>query len=234
MYHAIEYPPQDAGAQTYCVKMHNFREQMELIKQGQSPAGTVPVITFDDGDITNYTKAYPVLKELGLKAYFFILASNVGKANYMNWEQIKKLSNAGMIIGSHGMTHHILTSLKADDLAFEVEKSKQIIEEKINSPVEYFSVPKGYYNKRVIDAVKKAGYKKMFTSDLDKNNEFIFGRIAVKAYWTKQYFKQVITKGVPLKGRVVDNIKKNAKKLFGNSFYHNLREAILSKNGKEK
>ena len=32
-------------------------------------------ITFDDGDITNYLNAYPVLKELGLKAYFFIRKS---------------------------------------------------------------------------------------------------------------------------------------------------------------
>jgi len=233
MYHSIGGNGSgETGAGLYCVPVDKFREQMKLVKQIQSHPEKIPVITFDDGLKDNFTNAYPILKELGLKAYFFVMPDKIETNGYMNWEQVRELATSGMVIGSHGMTHRILTSLNADDLTFEVEESKKIIEERLNLPVEYFSVPKGYYNKRVLDVVKKAGYKKMFTSDLDKNNEFILGRIAVRAHRTEQYFKQVITKGVPLKGRVVDNIKKHAKKLLGNSFYHNLREAILSKNEK--
>jgi len=224
----------ETGAGLYCVPVDKFREQMEIVKREQAPLGTIPIITFDDGLENNFINAYPILKELGLKAYFFVILDKIETKGYMNWKQIREMAASGMVIGSHGMTHRILTSLNADDLAFELEESKKIISERLNLPVEYFSVPKGYYNKGVTDAVKKAGYKKMFTSDLDKNNTFTVGRIAVRARWTKQYFRKVITKGVPLKGRVVDNIKKHAKKLLGNGFYHNLRETVLSKNrGKE-
>jgi peptidoglycan/xylan/chitin deacetylase (PgdA/CDA1 family) len=236
MYHSIGGNcVSEAGAGLYCVPTDKFREQMTFIKQGLPPNVTVPVITFDDGLVDNFTNAYPILKELGLKAYFFVIADKIGTNGYMDWKQLKELSAAGMVIGSHGMTHRILTGLNIDDLAFEVWESKKIIEGKLNSPVEYFSAPKGYYNKKVAYAIKRAGYKKMFTSDLDKNKEFGFGRIAVRANWSEQYFKQVVTKGIPLKGRIINNIKKGAKKLLGNGLYHNFRQAVLSKNkGKEE
>ena len=231
MYHSIGGNCiSETGAGLYCVPKDKFREQMIFIKQGQSPAGTVPVLTFDDGLEDNFINAYPILKELGLKAYFFVIAGKIGTPEYMGWEQLKELSNAGMIIGSHGMTHRVLTNLNIDDLAFEIWESKKTIENKLGIPVKYFSVPKGYYNKKITYAIKKAGYKKMFTSDLDKNKEFATGRIAVRADWDEDYFKQVVTKGVPLKGRIIDQIKKSAKKLFGNVFYHNFRETVLIKN----
>ena len=246
MYHSIDDNRTcETGAGLYCVPVNKFREQMEFIvknrgvrgqppRSGDRPLTPIPVITFDDGLEDNFTNAYPILKGLGLKAYFFVMPNKIGTKGYMNWAQIKELSKEGMIIGSHGMTHRILTNLKIDDLAFEAEESKKIIENKLNSPVEYFSAPKGYYDKTVISAIRKAGYKKMFTSDLDKNNAFTVGRIAVRAHWSEQYFKQVITRGLPLKARVADNIKRFTKKLIGNSFYHNLREIVLSRSERKQ
>ena len=73
------------------------------------------VYTFDDGLLDQYTHAYPMFKEAGLKATFFVIAGKVGDPNgyrskaerntpLMTWEQIKEMSDGGMEIGSHSFS----------------------------------------------------------------------------------------------------------------------------------
>lgn len=93
MYHSIDGNGNgnsngEVGSRLYSVSRENFEKQMEYIKGLKNPH---VIITFDDGDVTNYKYAYPVLKELGPCAYFFIIVSKVGTRGYMNWEEIKEL-----------------------------------------------------------------------------------------------------------------------------------------------
>ena len=92
MYHAIgSKTAEETGASLYCVSRDNFRRQMEYLVHGpQSTDHGQILITFDDGLLDNYTVAYPILKELGLKAYFFILVSRVGTKGYINWDQARE------------------------------------------------------------------------------------------------------------------------------------------------
>jgi len=231
MYHSIgETPKQEPGAEFYCVPEDKFRQQMKYIvtqnAKSKTQNGSI-AITFDDGDITNYERAYPVLKELGLKAYFFILVSKVGAAGYMNWEQIKELRDAGMFIGSHGMTHRILTELKDGDLDYEIKDSKKFLEDNLYQPVEYFSVPRGFYNKRIIEKVKEAGYKGVFTSNPNDNNGFLLGRIAVRGDWDLDYFVKVINNGSSIRDNIGEKLKKSAKRILGAKNYDKVRTVIL-------
>lgn len=230
-YHSIDTPSDQPGAKLYCLSLERFREQIVLIAKTREHLAKNgdgdPIISFDDGDITNYTKAYPILNQLGLKAYFFILAGCVGSEGYMNWEQIKELSNAGMIIGSHGMTHRILTSLNEKELDYELKDSKKILEDKLKIEINYFSVPKGHYNKHIIDKIMACGYKAVFTSNPEDRDGFFFGRIPVKANWDLKYFSKVINSGLPLKDRTVDFIKNSSKKILGAERYDKIRTRIL-------
>lgn len=231
MYHSIgSSDNEEEGAGLYCVPVDKFREQMELIKTwGQSPkGGDSPHLTFDDGLLDNYTNAFPILKDLGIKACFFILAGNVGKPGYMSWAQIKELGNAGMLVGSHGMTHKILVGLNQNEINYELNESKKILEEKLKITIEYFSIPKGHYNGSVIDNLKKVGYKAVFTSNPEDNDGFRHGRIMVKGNWDLNYFRKVMNNGLSLQDKVQETAKNTFKRIFGANRYDKFRGKILT------
>ena len=247
-YHAIEKPAAETGNDLYCVSLNKFKEQMEAIKLRRTPLKSDAIqthiklsdklsrwreqslevkITFDDGDITNYTQVLPVLKEMGLKAHFFILVGKIGQNGYMNWQQIKELRSAGMTIGSHGMSHRILTVLKEKELNYELGESKTILEKELGSEIKELSIPRGFCNKNVIAKAKKVGYQKIYTSNPDDKNGFLIGRIAVKASWNMDYFTRVINHGYPLKDRVEEWLKENLKAIFGANAYDRIRNKLL-------
>ena len=229
MYHAIgDLNSREEGAYLYCVSRENFMLQMDWLSRNKKDT----LITFDDGDISNFDIAYPVLKELNLKAFFFVSASLVGKPGYMNWNQLLILKEAGMIIGSHGMTHTILTRLNKVQLHDEIIGSKKIIVDRIGNPVDYFSIAKGHYTLHVIEALRKASYKAVFSSDVTGHDEFVKCRIAVRKNWDLNHFKYVIDHGLPLKECLIDKLKNTAKKCLGPNMYHTLRcKALRAKKG---
>jgi peptidoglycan/xylan/chitin deacetylase (PgdA/CDA1 family) len=246
-YHAIEKPSEETGNELYCVSLEKFKEQIEHIRETKDEGrgtrddlrgtpyavritkdeGRCATITFDDGDNTNYTHAYPVLKEKGLKAYFFILVGKVEESGYMNWQQIKELQDAGMTIGSHGMSHRILTVLSEKEMDYELKDSKKILEQQLGNEVKYFSIPRGFCNKKVIVKAKEAGYQAVFTSNPSDNNGFLFGRIAIKANWNTDYFTRVINHGYPLKDRIEEWLKDFFKALLGTNNYERIRSNLL-------
>lgn len=93
-------------------------EQLRDFVLHNSPLPSKPiVITFDDGYLSNYTYAYPVLKKLGMKAEINIIVSYVpeedSKQNHgvyvphFTWKQAKEMSDSGIIeIESHTYDLH--------------------------------------------------------------------------------------------------------------------------------
>lgn len=224
MYHSIgESINPEAGGRLYCVGLNKFKQQMELIHRIKAQI----TLTFDDGLENNYINALTVLKKFDLKAYFFIIAGRAETENYMNWRQIASIRNSGMIIGSHGMTHRILTQLSNKELHYELTQSKRIIEDKLRQPVEAFSIPRGFYNRRIIDKIREAGYVSVFTSRPKDCDGFKFGRIPVKAGWDLDYFAGVIAAGLPLRENLKEIFKDTAKKLLGAARYDGIRAKML-------
>lgn len=223
-YHSIEHDNGEVGAGLYCTREAEFRKQMEYAVQYK---GDSFCISFDDGDISNYKLAYPILKKLGLKAYFFIIGNRVGRDGYMNWSEIKELSGKGMIIGSHGMTHRILAGLSNDELDYEIKDSKKILEENLDQKIEYISIPRGFYTEKIIDKIKEAGYAKVFTSNIKDNDGFKMGRIVVKGCWDISYFRDVLENGVGFGDRIRDVVKEWSKKILGAEKYDKIRTILL-------
>lgn len=222
MYHSIGGKVTgETGAELYSVAVDKFKEQLELIKQQGE------IITFDDGLEDNFANAYPILKELGLKAYFFVMPDKIGTKGYMDWNQVKELAASGMIIGSHGMTHRILTELNETGINYELKESKRLLEEKLGIPIEYFSVPRGFYNARVVSLAKNVGYKNIFTSNPKDNDGYCIGRIAIKDSWDIRHFAKVITSGLTLGDRIEGAVKNTLKILLGAKFYDRLRTRLL-------
>lgn len=218
-YHSVGDCVSELGAELYCVHETEFRKQLDYLKTHRPSC----VITFDDGDMTNYTKVYPILKELGLKAYFFIIGEWVGKPGYMGWEEIQALAADGMTIGSHGMTHRIMTTLKRDELEYELTASKKILENKLNIFIDSMSIPRGFFNTLVIDSAKAAGYTQIFTSD---------ERIVVKANWDMRRFIDTLNGKRSLAEDTWGFLRNTSKKLLGAEVYNTIRAKLLNLNPK--
>lgn len=130
------------------------------------------LITFDDGYQNVYTNAFPILKKYGFTATVFIVTDVVGNDKwYLTWEQVKEMREAGLVFGSHTLSHVDLTSVFPAEALFQLEKSKDGIEWRLKTPVTYLAYPGGAYNRQIIDLVRQAGYKAAFTVDFGRVGE---------------------------------------------------------------
>lgn len=192
------------------------------------------VITFDDGHITNYTKAFPILKNYGFKAHFFITTGWIGKPNYMSTEQIKELADYRMIIGSHGITHRFLSNLSEKEIIWELKESKEILEKITGEEIKSLALPGGRFNNKILKLAKEIGYKAVFTSNLEFNlinsNIFNLKRIAIKQNTPFEQFKDIINGKISKKYIIKSHLFNASKKLLGNNSYKRIRERILKNN----
>src|SRR3990167_153270 len=151
----------EAGADLYDVQLPNFQAQMQRLSADGYKVETVNgnsenlspksvVLTFDDGEMNNYEHAFPVLKKHRFPAYFFIIASRVGKKGYMGWDELRALHAYGMVIGSHGFSHEILTNLLDTQIEEELKASKRYLEYNLKIPIDALSIPRGFCDDKVI------------------------------------------------------------------------------------
>lgn len=139
------------------------------------------IITIDDGYKSGYEVAWPILKKLGYPLTLFIYTEGIkggkfGGGEAMSWEQLAEMRDAGVDIEAHSATHQDLRKpydkvqhkrLSPEEydqwLKAEVAGSKATLEHKLGIRVNCFAVPFGYYNERVKQAAKDAGFEAVFT-----------------------------------------------------------------------
>lgn len=138
--------------------------------------GPDDLVTIDDG----YRECLDLGREwLGrwrAKTALFLVAGKMGGVNdwdsggevagrkLLSWQEAVDLKKAGILFGSHGMTHCDLQKLDDKGLQREVADSKKLIEDRLGARVDWFAYPYGYFDRRVIDAVEEAGYSRSFTT----------------------------------------------------------------------
>lgn len=77
----------------------------------------------------------------------------------LTWEELRLLAaNPLCNIGSHTMTHARLPIQDRNDRLYELNKSKEILEQKLNRMIYHLSYPYGACSNEVIQDVQKAGY----------------------------------------------------------------------------
>ena len=77
----------------------------------------------------------------------------------LTWGQAREMEAGGVEIGSHTVTHPILTNVDASALQAELRGSKARLEERLGHKVDLFCYPNGNYDARIRRAVEEAGYR---------------------------------------------------------------------------
>ncbi len=142
------------------------------------------IITIDDGWVSAYTNAWPLLKKYGYPFTVFIYVNYVGSGGKsMSWDQLAEMRDAGVDIECHTYSHSdlkkpgVLVDKKTADLVRkdvatlgvdgwlkkEIVDSKEMIEKQLGIKVNAFAYPFGKYNQKARELVKAAGYEAAFT-----------------------------------------------------------------------
>lgn len=248
MYHELELPNRplcqdDPGYVRYIVPIANFRQQMQFIKDSglrglsvsealKDGAPEGQVITFDDGCETDLISAAPLLRELDFSATFYITVGFLERRGYMTRPQLRALSDMGLEIGSHSLTHPYLTDLSQDKLDDEIVRSKHELEQITGRAVLHFSCPGGRWDERVAETARRAGYRSVSTSRYAANSastsNFSLGRVAIMRETKLDTFVSQ-SKGHGLwKLRLKDSARASVKRIFGNALYDRIRAGILA------
>jgi peptidoglycan/xylan/chitin deacetylase (PgdA/CDA1 family) len=181
-YHRFEDRPHD----TLAIAPAEFRAQMKQLKDGgievvgmkdmlawRRGEKSIPpksaVITIDDGYVSGYSVAWPILKEFGYPFTMFIYTNYVGVGGKsITWAQLEEMRDAGVDIESHTVSHHDLRHApKGQDytawLHNELYTSKDILEQKLGIKIVAFAFPYGTHNEIVRKMALDAGYQALFT-----------------------------------------------------------------------
>lgn len=161
------------------IPMDHFFDFLEF-KRSIPPKSVV--LTIDDGWLSGYEIAFPILKEYGYPATFFIYTDIIGRSSRaLSWELLREMSAAGMDIQCHTVSHRNLTVRGGkesfrdyfDSLEKEMAGCRDIIQNRLKAEVKYLAYPYGLANSLVAEMARKNGYRGALTIHRGGNPFFI-------------------------------------------------------------
>ena len=238
LYHGIDdgrgsARPMDAVDREYVLDLERFTAHVQYLSAKPSTSVRT-VVSFDDGDVSGYTMAAPILERHGLRGEFFIVTQWIGRPGFMTADQLRELVRRGHGVHSHSRTHPRLTALTPSQIEDELKGSKDDLEAALGQVVTQFSIPGGAYDDRVVEIAKRAGYEQVLNSVEGYNEEspeFLRRRFTPRAYT-----------GVPALEAICEHPARTAawltmkrtvlrvtRGVMGGSGYSRLRGAIISR-----
>ena len=174
MYHRFEenkYPSTN-------IKINDFKKHLEIIEENKikfinpknfedelknNKLQKKVLLTIDDGFLSFYENAWPILKNKKIPFILFISTREVGNFNYMSWEQIKEISEENFVeIGNHSHTHEYLADENNEVIKEDIEKSISIFKKNLGKNSNFFSYPFGEYSNNFKNIIKQFGFKFAF------------------------------------------------------------------------
>ena len=174
MYHRFEenkYPSTN-------IKLNDFLKHLEIIKNNNirfvnpknfkneltaNKKQRKILLTIDDGFLSFYKNAWPILKEEEIPFILFVSTREVGSSNYMNWSQIREISKENFVeIGNHSHSHEYLVDENIEIIESDIQKSIDIFNKELGENSVFFSYPFGEYSINFKNIIKSLGFKYAF------------------------------------------------------------------------
>ena len=160
------------------IQLDVFKKQLEIIEKAgikfihprdfenslsQQKKNRKILFTVDDGLLSFYKNAWPILKDKKIPFILFINTREVGAFNYMNWDQIIEIYNSDNVeIGNHSHSHEYLVEETPEIIKKDILKSIEIFENKLGKNSKFFSYPFGEYSNEFKQIIKDLGFKYAF------------------------------------------------------------------------
>ena len=215
MYHRFEenkYPSTN-------IKIADFIEHINLIKKNQfkfvnpnkfendilnNKDEKKILLTIDDGFLSFYHQAWPILKKGQIPFVLFVNTREVGTNGYMSWDQIKEISKEKFVhIGNHSFSHEYLVDMKNQEIIDDINKAKADLKNNLGYNSLFFSYPFGEYSNNFKIIVKDLGFKYAFgqhSGVVDETKDFYeLPRFPINETYGKIERFKTILKTIPLK-----------------------------------
>jgi peptidoglycan/xylan/chitin deacetylase (PgdA/CDA1 family) len=82
----------------------------------------------------------------------------------LDWETLRRLHGAGIVVGSHTRSHAFLLNEPLETVIEEAVSSKLKAETMLGAPVRHIAYPDGQFSAVVLDVVQEAGYRYGYTT----------------------------------------------------------------------
>ena len=244
-YHEI-FDDSQANMEKHAIHVNEFERQMRYLSENDFESLSLHemncsdykpherkrksiVISFDDGNFSDFCHAFSILKKYNYIGVFFITVDWVGKPGYVSWNNLFEMKNAGMSIQSHSMTHRFLSDLKNSDLKKELRDSKLTRENHLNCSVDFISIPGGFGSKSVTEMVKLESYRGICTSvpgwnKIEASCFSVFDRYMITRKTSFDTFTKIVNGDVKLiqKLRFMYKSKAILRRFIGNKLYYRL------------
>lgn len=140
-------------------------------------------LTFDEGYENGYTsRILDILKDNDVQATFFVTKPYILSSTDLCIRMVEE----GHIVANHSVTHSSFPTLSNEQIQEELEGTAQAFKEATGYEMApFFRTPSGNYSERVLNEVRKQGYRSIFWSlaykDWDVKNqpgaEFVYNHI---------------------------------------------------------
>lgn len=126
------------------------------------------LITFDDGFISVYERAVPIMRKYGIKGNILLPTKYIEEndPHYLSWEQLKELCDKKEFsVAAHTHSHVDIRMLDEQTMREETQQSNDLIEKRLSIRTKSFCMPYGKYNKSSAKMLKSiGGYQYVFAS----------------------------------------------------------------------
>lgn len=239
MYHRFSAPLADVERDLCCppalfrahlgyLRDHGYRviglpALVDALAPGRAPPPRSVVITSDDGVSCMHEAALPILQEFGFTATCFVVSGAVGgtkvwdrhegmpQRRMLTGAECRTLADAGVVIGSHTVTHAKLGDASPEAVLDEVRASKVRLEDLLGRPVEHFAYPFGSFSRTARDAVQAAGYRSACSTLPGTNDQRADPFVLRRAYITGRDDVAAFARKLRFGGAPVETLKQAVK-----------------------
>ena len=157
-------------------------------------------MTFDDGLMSVWENAAPLLARLGIPWSLFVVCDWADGKHarpdlFMGWDEILEASQAGVEIGSHSMTHPDFGRLTDGQAQTELADSRRVMHERIGVDIDAFAIPFGQsrnWRTSLGAAAASAGYRTVYAQAADSRVDGTVPRTFVTRFDSERIFKAAL------------------------------------------
>ena len=134
-----------------------------LARRGESGSHRLFVLTFDDGYADVFENAFPLMKRRGIPFTLYLTSGPIENpedfpdwpGEPLSWDQVRSMFDSGLAtVGAHTHSHPDLRQLMREVLVEELDRSNQLIAQRVGVFPAHFTYPKGRWTPLAHEAVR--------------------------------------------------------------------------------